>query len=269
MSSEAQKIANRLNAQKSTGPRSEEGKLRSARNSIRHGMLSKHIVVLEEDPAEFQALLTALHEEWKPVGPTQRILVERIASHQWKLLRVARAEAALFTEFRVELNVNLTDLRREKKPKYACTPTVLESLMSNEEHREIMLMQQYEHREERAMQSCVRQMMTLKKFERENSESNESEPGKDHPSPGLSPGTERGGITDESTPDLPRSTTRLHSWQAEREGRANGANFAANTSENTCFASVEETIIDAPTPVEPEPVHLARELARGGPRLTT
>ncbi len=99
MSSDAQKTANRLNARKSTGPRSAAGKARSAGNALRHGMLSKQIVLLDEDRDAYDALLKSLHEEWRPLSMTQRILVERIAAHQWKLLRVARAESGLFNHY--------------------------------------------------------------------------------------------------------------------------------------------------------------------------
>ncbi len=247
MSSEKQKIVNRLNAGKSTGPRSAAGKLRSSQNALKHGMLSKHVVVLEEDPAEFGALLKSLQEEWKPVTTMQRILVERMAAHQWKLLRVARAEAELFTQFRLETNINLTHLRRNHKPKHACTPAVLESLIGNEEHCEIMLLQQYEHREERAMQSCVRQMMVLKKYEAEFVESN-----------------------DEVEVEFEVETAASAGTQSMEKADSLNEAISVVTDELSDVSMSDDTLPTDPPPTEIDrSPHLARELARGEPASIT
>jgi hypothetical protein len=58
MTTEKQNEANRINAQKSTGPRTDEGKQRSSQNALKHGLLAKRSVIPGEDPAEFDALVT-------------------------------------------------------------------------------------------------------------------------------------------------------------------------------------------------------------------
>ena len=48
--------ANHNNAKKSTGPRTEAGKRRSAMNAIKHGMTARIAMLPGEDPAEFEEL---------------------------------------------------------------------------------------------------------------------------------------------------------------------------------------------------------------------
>ena len=61
--SDQQRLANQENAQKSTGPRSDEGKARVARNALKHGLLAKDLLQSAdgpEDHAEFDAILADL-----------------------------------------------------------------------------------------------------------------------------------------------------------------------------------------------------------------
>jgi len=95
--SERQLAANRRNALRSTGPKSPEGKAVSARNALKHGILSKAVIppVLEEYESrkEFDALLASFVERLSPEGAVEEMLVERIATSYWRLGRVLRAEA--------------------------------------------------------------------------------------------------------------------------------------------------------------------------------
>jgi len=54
MASAAQVLANRLNAQKSTGPHTAEGKAAVAQNAVKHGLLAREVVIKGEDPGEFE-----------------------------------------------------------------------------------------------------------------------------------------------------------------------------------------------------------------------
>ena len=97
--SEAQIRANRDNAQKSTGPKTEAGKARARMNALKHGMRSKSPIVLpHEDPAELDARLRTWVEEWQPQNAIERELVERAAKASWALERAERYEAALLSK---------------------------------------------------------------------------------------------------------------------------------------------------------------------------
>ena len=80
--------ANRQNARKSTGPRTEEGKAAVSLNSVTHGLRARRAVMLLEDRADFQQLCKDLFEEFQPMTPTEAHLVETIAVNQWKLGRM-------------------------------------------------------------------------------------------------------------------------------------------------------------------------------------
>jgi hypothetical protein len=95
MTSEAQIAANRLNAQKSTGPRTPEGKAVMRRNPLRHGLSASTVVLFYESEAEFDQFRLDLAVDFAPVGAEECALVEQIAILRWRLRRVSRAEAAL------------------------------------------------------------------------------------------------------------------------------------------------------------------------------
>ncbi len=62
MASKEQIKANRENAKKSTGPRTNSGKARTAKNALKHGLLAQDAVLPGEDPADFDQQLVALEE---------------------------------------------------------------------------------------------------------------------------------------------------------------------------------------------------------------
>jgi len=96
MASKAQKIANKKNAQHSTGPRTLEGKQTVAANATRHALSGAHVIIPGEDPAEYDALRASLRSDLSPTGETERFLVDQIAQSQWKLMRIAKMETRLF-----------------------------------------------------------------------------------------------------------------------------------------------------------------------------
>jgi hypothetical protein len=97
--SPARAAASRRNGAKSRGPKSPEGKARSAQNALKHGLRAQQTVVLgDEDLAAFDALEAALMAELAPQGALQAVLARRIVAAAWRLERAERIEAELFAQ---------------------------------------------------------------------------------------------------------------------------------------------------------------------------
>src|SRR3990172_7614324 len=103
MTTEAQINANRQNAQRSTGPKSPQGKARAALNALKHGLRARIIIedthsITGERSAPFAALLSDLVAELAPVGVLESHCVETIALSIWRLRLVIRKELDLVAE---------------------------------------------------------------------------------------------------------------------------------------------------------------------------
>ena len=89
----ARAAASRKNGAKSQGPKTPEGKARSARNALKHGLCAENHLVSAEDEQEYEALEAALFGELAPVGVLQAVLVRRIVRAAWRLERADRLAA--------------------------------------------------------------------------------------------------------------------------------------------------------------------------------
>lgn len=99
MATAAQIIANRDNAQHSTGPKTGPGKAASSQNATRHGLSSAHFAILpNEDPAQYDQLHQSLTAEFEPTTDHERFLVELMAKSKFKLYRIERLESAALDE---------------------------------------------------------------------------------------------------------------------------------------------------------------------------
>jgi len=94
--------ANRRNAQKSTGPRTKEGKERSRLNGVTHGMTATFDILPGEDAEAYEERLDAFTADLKPRNAFERDLVERIVRASWLLERAERAHVARLTDIMLE-----------------------------------------------------------------------------------------------------------------------------------------------------------------------
>jgi len=96
MSSLKQVDANRLNALKSTGPKTSEGKGRSRCNAIRHGLTAETVIVGLEDASDYEAFEANVIADYDARSAVERELVLRLASVLWRLRRATGIETSLF-----------------------------------------------------------------------------------------------------------------------------------------------------------------------------
>ena len=118
MASEAQVVANRRNAAKSTGPRTPEGKAVVAQNAVKHGLLARQAVIVGEDPGEYEFYRDQMVGELAPVGLVESMLAERVVSLSWRLRRAERLQNEAFDALYLkETTGPLAKLTRSLHPK--------------------------------------------------------------------------------------------------------------------------------------------------------
>ena len=102
MASPAQINANRANAQKSTGPRSVEGKSASRFNALKHGIDAASTVIPGEDPAEYESLVAEYVDEYRPRSASEFFHVETMIRADWQKRRLETVEADLYRTIMTE-----------------------------------------------------------------------------------------------------------------------------------------------------------------------
>lgn len=96
--SEKQLNANRRNALKSTGPRSEFGKKRVSRNAVKHGLCTEYSHFPTECGNTFNTFVDELEEELRPRSIMQRSLFPQIVHLLWTIRRLPEVQTKLFAE---------------------------------------------------------------------------------------------------------------------------------------------------------------------------
>ncbi len=96
--SAARVAANRLNAQRSTGPRTAEGKARSRANALKHGLTGAGVALPTEDQSRVEARFVQFQEDLAPADMLGMVLVQEMALMSVRLDRAARHEAATLAQ---------------------------------------------------------------------------------------------------------------------------------------------------------------------------
>lgn len=104
MSSKKQVKANRENAKRG-GVKTPEGKEISKMNALKHGLLSKEVLLEGEDEMSLTELGKSIRKEVQPKGEMERVLTERIISNVWRLRRVLEVERTIM-EFEKDFELN-------------------------------------------------------------------------------------------------------------------------------------------------------------------
>jgi hypothetical protein len=113
MTSFRQIEANRRNAIRSTGPKSEEGKRRTRPNAIRHGLCAETVIEMVEDVEDYRAFEAAIIADYDAQTAVERELVLRLASLLWRLRRATAIETDLL-RIQAEILRDRQDQRRSR-----------------------------------------------------------------------------------------------------------------------------------------------------------
>ena len=95
MASTAQILANRENAQLSTGPVTEAGKQASSQNALALGLFTMRDFVRPDETNEYEALCLSLQAELNPQTTPEQAFVVEIVSATWRLRRCRMLEGEL------------------------------------------------------------------------------------------------------------------------------------------------------------------------------
>src|SRR3954469_11654275 len=136
MTSFKQIEANRRNARRSTGPATQEGKSRSRRNAVRHGLTAETVIGALEDAEDYEAFQAAVISDYDAQSAVERELVLRLASLLWRIRRATTIETGLFEiqarqllQFQKKRNVEQNLIRR-----FFPRPDLNEEVQSDSEH---------------------------------------------------------------------------------------------------------------------------------------
>jgi len=89
MSTESKILANRLNASKSTGPKTPHGKALVSKNALKHGFTAIADVIRSENLPEFELFRDSVLSELAPQTPVETVLAQRVVSLSWRLKRIS------------------------------------------------------------------------------------------------------------------------------------------------------------------------------------
>ena len=174
MATRAQIKANRNNAKKSTGPRSEEGKAVVAKNALKHGLLARDTVLPGEDPADFDRQLSALEADIQPANSLDFELVRQIADAQWRMRRLTRLETGFLAAAVADKRRPTEKYRPAKlRPGYDGETLLLGSAML-ERTQAFVHLARYDGHLSRRFFRAVKQLADLRRDERKSRQTRSS-----------------------------------------------------------------------------------------------
>jgi len=223
MATAAQVVANRSNAEKSTGPRTPEGKEKACQNAVKHGLFAREGVIRGEDEDEFEMHREMLLDQLNPVGALEEILAARIVDLSWRLKRAAQDQSEAF----VALYDRQTP-EAEEPPEPAeragmigrmiledfSQDAVLERLLRYERRIESSLyrtLNELRRVHDQLQKAALEDTATLERWREEDWNARKARAFAFCPPPVVSPGP-AGGTTNTPTPEVPHPCA-IPSWQ--------------------------------------------------------
>jgi hypothetical protein len=150
--SQKQLEANRRNAQKSTGPRTEAGKERSRLNAFRHHITGQVSTMTDPDQAAHEKFCKSIIAAWNPEGAMELQLAMSIATDQWRLNRASAIEENIFA-LGVSNTCNASIMPPEAHPEIE--DAMQQARVFTLEAKNLQLLTLYQQRIHRTMQKNI------------------------------------------------------------------------------------------------------------------
>jgi len=164
--SEARLEANRANAQKSSGPRTDEGKAKTRLNAVKHGLTGATVLFANpEDAQRYSKHAADFQQLYQPVGPEESALVQSIIDTRWRIGTAPLLEFAVIARATAALTESNPDFWNQPG-KHA--DLFLEVRRQNE--KELRNLQLQEHRLARRCERETAQLLRLQTARKANEE---------------------------------------------------------------------------------------------------
>jgi hypothetical protein len=161
MPSPAQYAANRLNAEKSRGPTSPQGRARSKMNALRHGLTARVVVLPSEDMDAYRQFSREIVDSLDAQTPVERQFAQTVADNQWRINRIRSIEDGMLGMGHFEAACNFaTD-----NPEIHSAMTAARAF--RDDSKSFVNLSIYEQRLHRSMKESLRQLKELQAERRE------------------------------------------------------------------------------------------------------
>lgn len=144
--------ASRTNGAKSHGPTTEAGKQRSSMNAIRHGLLSKYVVLQNESQEQFEAVFDDHLITLAPANNVELICVEEMAAAAWRIRRLMAIETSIMDK---------AIAKRTEEDELSRTSAAFSQLAAGQE---LHLIDRYGNRLQRTYQRAFNNLQLLKQL---------------------------------------------------------------------------------------------------------
>jgi hypothetical protein len=156
--SEARILANRKNAARSTGPKTEEGKAKSRANALKHGLTGSGVVMPEGDAVEVERRAVAFASELNASGEVGKALARRAALNSVRMERAADQQAVALTQKLREVEADFVAPEGVDEAEAAKLRSEAVRFAMFDPSKEATLARRYESAAERAFFRCLKEL---------------------------------------------------------------------------------------------------------------
>ena len=162
--SDARLAANRENAQKSTGPVTDEGKAAIRLNALKCGLTGATVILPSEDATEYENHVDSYRTLYKPLGPEEKALVQSIADIRWRLNRIPALEQTMVTMASAAIIKESPSLAASEHKAY------VELLARKDNERDLRNLHLHENRLARRRERELAELTKLQELRKSNEE---------------------------------------------------------------------------------------------------